>query len=356
MKDNIFSVFLLRDLPMKTPSVNNITRSHVLRGIILTWIIFTCGGVITAQKKDLAEGDKLYAQGAYGQALTHYMKAYESKKERPTLLKMADCSYLSSNYVSAQSYYKEYFKDTVYEHIPQYTNYAKSCKYNGDLKKSVKLYRKFLEINPSDTAAKAFTDLYGFYLDSVNAFFAFDLDLDYNCIDLDASESIDSSAAPMFYLWRFDDGTEKEGIKFEHCFDRVGDHKVTLSIRDKATGILKQNDTTINISVFSPPVKFKSPSGAKQYFFVNFDASETEMYGYEVLDYVWDLDNGEYLFGKTAKYKYNTLGDYTVKLSILMKDKYSGTRKIASSYKKLSINNNYAVPSKTFSDTMNENK
>lgn len=331
-------------------------RNQALRGIVLMCILCGLGKSLLAQKKELTEGDKLYAQAAYGQALTQYMKAYEKKKDRPVLLKMADCSYLSNNYVSAQAYYKDYFKDTIYEHIPQYSNYAKTCKYNGDLKKAVKLFKKISEINPSDTGAKNFTELYSFYLDSVNAFFAFDLDLDYNCIDLDASESVDSSAAPMFYLWRFDDGTEKEGIKFEHCFDKVGDHKVTLSIRDKATGLLRQNDTTISISVFSPPVKFKSPAGVKQYFYVTFDASETEMYGYEVLDYVWDLDNGEYAFGKTAKYKYNVLGDYTIKLSILMKDKYSGTRKMASSYKKLSVNNNYAVPSKTFSDTMNENK
>jgi len=319
-------------------------------------ILFGLGKSLIAQKKDLAEADKLYAQGAYGQALTHYMKAYERKKDRQTLLKLADCSYLSSNYVSARNYYKDYFKDTVYEHIPQYINYAKTCKYNGDLKKAVKLYKKIAEINPSDTAAKSFTDLYGFYLDSASTFFAFDLDMDYNCIDLDASESVDSSAAPVFYLWRFDDGTEKEGIKFEHCFDKGGDHKVTLSIRDKATGIVKHNDTTINFNIFSPPVKFKSPSQVRQYFYTSFDASETEMYGYEVLDYVWDLDNGEYAFGKTVKYKYNTVGEYTIKLSILMKDKYSGTIKMASSYKKLSVNNNYAVPSKTFSDTMNENK
>ena len=206
-------------------------------------ILFGLGKSLIAQKKDLAEADKLYAQGAYGQALTHYMKAYERKKDRQTLLKLADCSYLSSNYVSARNYYKDYFKDTVYEHIPQYINYAKTCKYNGDLKKAVKLYKKIAEINPSDTAAKSFTDLYGFYLDSASTFFAFDLDMDYNCIDLDASESVDSSAAPVFYLWRFDDGTEKEGIKFEHCFDKGGDHKVTLSIRDKAT-VFKRRERT----------------------------------------------------------------------------------------------------------------
>lgn len=341
---------------MKLDSENSFIRYQAFKRIAILCILCGLGEPLFAQKKELAEGDKLYAQGSYGLALTHYLKAYDGKKDKTVLLKMADCSYLSGNYVSAQNYYRDYFKDTVYEHIPQYSNYAKTCKHNGDLKKAVKLYRKISEINPSDTAAKNFVELYGFYIDSVNTFFAFDLDLDYNCIDLDASESVDSSAAPMFYIWRFDDGTEKEGIKFEHCFDKVGDHKVTLSIRDKATGLLKQNDTTISISVFSPPVKFKSPAGAKQYFYVSFDASETEMFGYDILDYVWDLDNGDFAFGKTTKYKYNALGDYSVRLSILMRDKYSGAKKIASSYKKLVVSNNYAVPSKTFSDTMNENK
>ncbi len=340
---------------MQFYSVNTVPKSGWFHWSFA--VIFLLGAVAgQAQKKFLSEADKLYNEKAYGQALGFYMKAYEKNKDRNTLLKMADCSYYSGNTLSAQNYYRDYFKDTVYENIPQFTNYARVCKDNGDLKKAVKLSRKIATINPSDTAAKNFAELYGFYLDSVETFYAFDLDLDYNCIDLDATASVDSFAAPLSYIWHFDDGTEKEGINLEHCFKDAGDHKVVLSIRDKATGLLKQNDTTVVINIFTPPVKFKSPGGTKQYFYVSLDASETEMYGYDVLDYVWDLNNGEYAFGKKVKYKYNELGDYTIKLSLLLRDKYSGTRKISSSYKKLVVNNNYAVPSKTFSDTMNENK
>lgn len=323
-------------------------------GYVILFLLFS--GTSLAQKKYISEADKLYKEKAYGQALGLYMKAYEKDKDRQVLLKMADCSFLSGNTLSAQNYYKDYFKDTVYENIPEYGRYASVCKENGDLKKAVKLWRKIATISPSDTAAKNLADLYGFYLDSVASFFAFDLDLDYNCIDLDATASVDSFAAPMSYLWRFDDGTEKEGVLLEHCFKEPGEHKVILSIRDKATGLLKQNDTTVVITVFNPPVRFKSPGGVKQYFNVVLDGSETELYGYEVLDYIWDLDNGEYAFGKKIRYKYNVLGDYSIKFSLLVRDKESGAKKIYSSYKRLVVNNNYAVPSKTFSDTMNENK
>jgi hypothetical protein len=321
---------------------------------VLLCSIFNFSG--RAQKKSIAEADQLYKDKQYGLALGSYIKAYEKNKDRSLLLKMGDCSYLGENYISAQQYYQAYFKDSVYEHIPQYANYAKSCKNNGDLKKSVRLYKKIAQINPEDTSARRNIETYGFYLDSVGLVFAFDLDLNYSCIDLDASESLDSTAAPMNYIWKFEDGTEKEGIKFEHCFPKSGEHKIVLNIRDKATGLVKQNDTTLTVSVLSPPVSFTAPENAKQYFYITFDASGTELYGYDILDYVWDMDNGEYAFGKKIKYKYNNLGDYNVKLTLVLRDKYSREKKLYASHKKIVIGNNYAVPSKTFSETMNESK
>ncbi len=303
----------------------------------------------------MAQADKLFGEKKYSEAIPLYDKLYEKKKDRAVLLKLADANYLNENYPQAQRYYAEYFRDSVYENIPQFIDYANATKLTGKIHLAVKLYQKIYEIT-QDEKAKNEYDFYKYYIDNLPNVKVYDLDAEYNCITLDATESQDSIAVPLFYLWEFDDGKTEEGLIIEHCFQKSGEHKAVLSIRDLSTGIVKTNDTTLSFFIDSPPVQFIAPQIGKRYFYLDFDASPVEIPGYTIVDYVWDMDNGEVVRGKKIKHRFNESRDYHVKLTVIAQSKYTTNKEIYSSTKKVEIRENYEMPSKKFSDALNESK
>lgn len=314
-------------------------------------LLFYCQGVFS-QKDLIPQADKLVSEKRYSEAIPLYDKIYEKKKDRSVLLKLADANYLNENYPQAQKYYAEYFRDSVYEHIPQFSYYAKSSRISGKIPLSVKLYQKLSDIT-QDASAKEMLKIYKLYVDSAQMTRSFNLDSNYNCVSIDASESVDTLAPPMFYNWEFEDGKTEEGIKVEHCFASEGEHKVILNITDKKTGRVRQRDTMLVIQLEKLPVKFTAPKSGKRYFYVDFDASETTIPGFDILDYIWEMDNGELSSGKKIKYKYNDSRDYSVKLVVIAQNKSTGRKQLFSANKKIAIVENYETPSKKFTDSLN---
>lgn len=307
-----------------------------------------------SQKNVLQNADQLMNDKKYNEAITLYKQVYDKKKEKPVLLKLADANYLNENYQQAQLYYSDYFSDTVYQDIPQFTNYANSAKSNGNLKLATQLYLKLYE-KKQDPAAKSNYDLYTLYLDTTQKIRTYDLDSSYNCIDLDAGESVDPLASPLVYVWTFEDSTVTEGIRFEHCFTTGGLHKIMLSARDQQTGIVRINDTTITVFTEEPPVKFKAPRTGKRYLPVDFDASSTVLNNYDISEYIWNMDNGDIRMGRKIKYRYPNFGNYSVKLTIVAKNKSSGRTELLSSTKRIEITENYNS-GKSFTDQRNDAK
>jgi hypothetical protein len=308
-----------------------------------------------SQKKLLQKADESYKDKNYLEAINLYQQVYNTKADRSVALKLADSYYSHENYLQAQKYYAVYFKDSVYENIPQFLNYAKSCKITGKIVLAEVAYFKIYQ-NNQDEAARTDYENYKMYIDTIQKIRSFNVDSNYNCIILDASESLDTEAAPMIYLWRFEDGTTNEGLVLEHCFDKGGENKVILSIRDKMTGFLKQNDTTLSVFIEEPPVKFDSQKKCKQFFNVDFDATPTVFYTSEIIDYIWDMGNGDFRNGKKIKYRYNVCGIYNVKLTVIARGTYNNKKEIFSSYRTVEVLDNYSMPSKTFTDSMNEAK
>lgn len=324
--------------------------------VLLPFVLCFYGYTSFSQKDVLVQANKLFEEKKYGEAIPLYDKIYEKKKDRAVLLKLADANYLNENYAPAQRYYADYFRDSVYENIPQFSNYARSTKESGKIKLALKLYQKLFDIT-QDPAAKEILDTYTLYVDSSMYIRSFDLDSNYNCVTIDATTSLDTLASPMFYNWEFDDGKTAEGLVIEHCFAQEGLHSAILNITDKKTGLVKQRDTMLVLNIETLPVKFNAPKLAKRYFYVDFDASETVLPGYEIVDYLWHMDNnGEISSGKKIKYKYNTGRDYQVKLIVIAKNKITGRRELFSANKKIVVVENYDMPSKTFSDSLNDSK
>lgn len=320
-------------------------------------ILLLCvyGTVAFSQKDLLPQADKLFNEKRYSEAIPLYDKAYEKKKERPVLLKLADANFLNENYPQAQKYYAEYFRDTVYENIPQFGSYARSSRISGKIPLAVKLYQKMYEMS-QEAEAKTIADTYKLYVDSSAFTRSFNLDSNYKCVTIDATQSLDTLAPPMLYSWEFDDGITADGLRTEHCFTTIGDHSVILNITDKKSGRVRQRDTMLVVHIDELPVTFKAPGTAKRYFYVDFEANEPSLPDYEIIDYLWDMDNGETAIGKKIKYKYNNSRDYWVKLTVIARNKTTGRRELFSANKRVEVVENYETPNKKFSDALNGSK
>ncbi len=142
----------------------------------------------------------------------------------------------------------------------------------------------------------------------------------------------------------------------EHCYVKPGAHQVFLSIRDRMTGLVKLNDTSFTINVASPPVTFTVHPIGRRYFYMDLETPTVEIPGYDIVDYVWDMDNGDYELGKKIKFRYNESRDYHIKLTAIAKSKYTKYTELFSSTRKIEIRENYEMPSKKFTDSLNESK
>lgn len=318
-------------------------------------IIFCFFFVAAFSQKELQLADKLFNEKRYGEAIPLYDKIYEKKRNRKVLLKLADANYLNENYPQAQTYYAEYFRDSVYEHIPQFMNYARSSKNSGKMTLAVKLFQKQYDVN-QDSSSKEMLNIYKLYVDSAQYVRSYDLDSNYNCVLVDATESLDTEAGPMSYSWAFDDGTIVDGLKVEHCFSNDGPHQVLLNVTDKRTGMVRQRDTLLWTSFEHLPIHFSSPKTIKRYFYTDLDASGTEIPGFHPVDYLWNMDNGEIVSGKKIKYKYNDSRAYRVKLVVVARDNINGKYRLYSANRNISVVESYEMPSKKFSDSLNGSK
>ncbi|WP_317899008.1 PKD domain-containing protein [Aurantibacillus circumpalustris] len=319
-------------------------------------VIFGLTNLLAFSQKDLiSNANTLFNEKRFGEAIPLYNKIYEAKKDRVILLKLADANYLNENYPQARKYYSKYFNDSVYEHIPQFGYYVRSCRLSGKISEAVQLYQKLYNVTQADSS-KRMLEIYKLYVDSSAWVHSYNLDSNYKCVTIDASESLDTLATPMFYSWAFDDGKTSQGLIVEHCFKETGIHHVVLNIIDKRTGLTRNRDTSLTLLVENPPIKFTVPEIGRRYFYLEFNVDRTSLPDFEIVDYLWDMGNGEINNGKSIKHKYNNGGDYQIKLTVIAKNKLSGAYKLFSANKKFTVLENYEVPSKKFSDSLDGGK
>lgn len=314
-----------------------------IKGIFVLLLLVSQSSLLFSQKKMLEQADGFFYNKQYTEAFALYSKLYDKKPDNGLLLKMGDCCYNHDNFRDAKKYYSVFFSDTFYIDIPQFEWYAKSCKQSGEISLASKLYKKLYE-NKNDVWAKYYYEVYKLYSDSLPYSRTFNLDSNYNCLVLDATESVDPEAAPMWYIWEFADGMSQEGLVVEHCFDKPGPNKITLNIKDQKTGVVRYSDTALVVNIENPPVKFSTPKYAKQYFYHDYNGSGITINDYKILEYIWDMGNGDHVSGEKVKYKYDKIGFYTIQLTVVGEHLTTGARRLFSAYKTYEVMGNYQTP------------
>jgi hypothetical protein len=306
--------------------------------VILVVILLPC--IANSQAKVIKQADEFYFQKRYKEAYGLYSKAYEKKKDKAVLLKMADCNYFVENFPVAQKYYADYFNGTQFQSLAQYAYYANASRLSGKLELAYQLYTNISK-NGGDESSKTFVESCRLYLDSANKIRVYNIDSTYTCVEIDATDSHDALAAPMTYVWDFKDGTFGEGIKVSHCFQKTGLNRISLSIRDKTYGYMRVNDTVLSVFIDAPPVQFTCNKRPRQYIYTNYDATKLSIDNFDILEYIWDLGDGEVSLGKKVSYKFDKLGYYTIKLTVVAKNNSTGTKTLFASCRVIEVVDNY---------------
>jgi outer membrane protein OmpA-like peptidoglycan-associated protein len=125
--------------------------SSVFRyNLLLALFIFSFGGPVLAQKKDIKAADLLYQKFEYARAVEAYKKALEAGQ--PTLAvssKIADCYRLMNNAKETEFWYAQVlsFPDHEPQHIKYYANAARK---NGNFSKAQQLYLTYGQKVPAE--------------------------------------------------------------------------------------------------------------------------------------------------------------------------------------------------------------
>lgn len=134
---------------------------------------------------------------------------------------------------------------------------------------------------------------------------------------LDGSASTDSDGEINKYIWIFDDGSTQIGKSISKSFNRSKQYTVTLRVEDNSGTPCNFGTDEIKIKINESPVAdagsdiITSPGEN-----ITLDASGSFDNDGSIVEYVWDLSNGETRTGKTISYNYKEPGNYNVKLTV----------------------------------------
>ena len=128
-------------------------------------------------------------------------------------------------------------------------------------------------------------------------------------VSFDAAASSSPNGAVVSYNWDFGDGTEGSGETATHTYEEKGSYQVTLIITD-SNGDVGARSKTIEALNRVPVAQFSASGytvGVDQP--IRFDASESYDTDGEIVEYIWDLDDGTAETGVVVEHRYMSAGN-----------------------------------------------
>jgi PKD repeat protein len=133
----------------------------------------------------------------------------------------------------------------------------------------------------------------------------------------DGTGSHDPNNEKLSFFWDFGDSTTSIEPVVTHVFEKGGQYKVSLTVKDTSGLACDSASITQIVHVNMPPEPaFVAPETACVGEAVIFDASSTTDDTPENLTYIWDFNDGDSAEGKQAAKKFEKGGVYSVKLTV----------------------------------------
>ncbi|MBI3320514.1 MAG: PKD domain-containing protein [Candidatus Omnitrophica bacterium] len=141
--------------------------------------------------------------------------------------------------------------------------------------------------------------------------------LSCNAFEFDASQSYDPDKQPLTFSWDFGDGTTGEGIRTQHAYERAGDYRVVLSVKDPSSTTCCQAQTQQVLHVNTPPkAVLDAPPQTCVGASVPLSAARSSDSPGEQLSYAWDFGDGTRGQGSEVTHAYARGGAYQVRLVV----------------------------------------
>jgi outer membrane protein OmpA-like peptidoglycan-associated protein len=127
-----------------------------------------------------------------------------------------------------------------------------------------------------------------------------------------------NDSMPVKYTWDFGNGIRKEGIRTRHCFPGPGQYSVKLII----TG-LNNPDSVINETPYEfeltekEQVYIEAPDAILTGTAVTMNGWKTNLEGFKIHDYIWDLGEGFLTRGPTTSKVFDKKGEYKILLGVI---------------------------------------
>jgi PKD repeat protein len=158
-----------------------------------------------------------------------------------------------------------------------------------------------------------------------------------NKFTFDGTATYDPNNDKLSFLWDFGDGTTSTQPVVTHIFEKGGQYKVTMTVKDTSGLDCGTAAITKTVNVNIPPVpSFLAPEAACMGELVVFDADQTTDDTPENLTYAWDFGDATKGEGKQITKQYEKGGTYPVMLTV--NDNAGTACSSASMNKKISVN------------------
>jgi len=137
-------------------------------------------------------------------------------------------------------------------------------------------------------------------------------------VALDGSASSDADNDKLEYIWNLGDGSQKEGMKITHTYQKAGRYNVTLTVDDGSGSACSISEDSIVVDLNKSPVADIKTKDSKICVGdeVIFDGSGSVTEEGENLTYTWEFGDGKTADGVKVTHVYEKGGRYYPRLSV----------------------------------------
>jgi len=137
------------------------------------------------------------------------------------------------------------------------------------------------------------------------------------CYRFMEENSVKFDSIPFRYDWRFGDGEQASGLVVEHCYSGPGTYIVQLDIMNLITKEVLYNeksDTLMVTKIVQPYIS--APDSIKAGMRIMLNADETNLPGWKIAQYYWNLDDETIAVGNKIDKTFIKPGAYNVQLIV----------------------------------------
>lgn len=271
-------------------------------------------------KQFLKKANEAYKNEKYAEAAALYEQGILHESKPDILTKCAESHLKSGNYKQAYERYTSLLNSGKVKDPSIALSAATAASKSGHFEDAIKWYSLQKPTNPNDSVSIKLKTL-KMYTDS----FAISENLSLNddngrCVEIDASASIDQLNKDLVFEWDFGDGTVKQGVRTEHCYEKDGVYTIQLATIDKKSFLRREKDTSIVVTIRSSFLNITGKTDVKPNVAYTYLAKLNAPSEWVPVDYFWDFEEEGKAAGTKVVHIFKTNKSYKVSLSVVFKN------------------------------------